>query len=74
MAYEQRDNSGALFRIPDGKRTTEKHPEYDGDFKIVCPHCQGSFAGKTSAWVRETKAGAKFFSLSFRSKPNGGAE
>ena len=67
MAYEQRPNSGTLFRVPDDKRTSDKFPEFDGEFLMVCPHCQTEQKGWISAWVKTaTKSGAKFFSLAFK--------
>lgn len=71
MAYEARDNSGALFKVPDEKRSSETWPQYEGDFKIACPHCNATLLGWTKAWVKEGKMG-KFFSLAFKHKTTGG--
>lgn len=57
MAYEQRDNSGSLFK--NDKRETEKHPNATGKAMID---------GKmywVSAWTKEGASG-KFQSLSFK--------
>jgi len=54
--YEQRDNSGALFR--NDKGDNQRRPDYRGDCKID---------GKTwriSAWMKDGKKG-RFMSLSF---------
>ena len=60
MAYEQRDNSGALFR--NAKKSEEKHPNATGDAMI------GGVMYRISSWMKETKAGDKFQSLSFQRK------
>jgi len=59
---EQYDNNlrGALFK--NNKRTEERQPEYTGNCEID---------GKeywVSAWVRESKNGNKFFSMSYTPK------
>ena len=58
-------NSGNLFRISDEDRKSEKSPEYEGEFKVLCPHCHGEALGWVKAWVKEGK-GRKFFSLAFK--------
>lgn len=59
MAYEQRDNSGSLFK--NDKKTDAKHPDYKGDATINGEQMW------VSAWIKEGKNG-KFMSLSFNSK------
>lgn len=59
---EQYDNtnSGALFR--NDRKESERHPDYTGSINVE---------GKEfwlSGWLRESKAGKKFFSLSVREK------
>lgn len=59
MAYEQKPNTGALFKAKD--RATDRHPEYTGSINID---------GKDywlSAWVKEGQA-QKFFSLAVKPK------
>ena len=59
MAYEQRDNSGSLFK--NDKKESEKHPDYTGN---------GMIDGKEyrlSAWIKIGKNG-KFMSLAFTLK------
>lgn len=56
MAYEQRDNSGALFKKQD---KVDAQPDYTGTCMVD---------GKMhdiSAWIKEGKKG-KFMSLSFK--------
>lgn len=60
MAYEQKDNSGALF--VNDKREKDSHPTHKGDAKID---------GKmywVSAWEKQTKNGTQMFSISFKEK------
>lgn len=61
MAFETRDNSGALFR--NDRRENDSQPEYRGD---------GMVNGEPvwiAAWVKEsTKTGKEFFSISFKPK------
>lgn len=55
MAYEPKDNSGALFK--NDKQGIENRPDYRGDIVI-----EGT-AYYLSAWLKEGKSG-KFMSLS----------
>lgn len=68
MSFEQRDDSGNLFKIKDEDRKSEKHPQYEGEFKVICPHCQKPTSGWVKGWIKEAKTGAKFFSLAFKHK------
>lgn len=70
MAFEKRDDSGALFKARK-EPETERHPAYDGDFKIICPHCNATQEGWISGWVKTAKTGNKFFSLAFKHKRAG---
>lgn len=52
-------NRGVLFR--NEKRTNEKAPEYEGKIDI------NGKEYRLAAWIKESKAGKKFFSLSVTS-------
>jgi hypothetical protein len=65
MAYEMKDNSGSLFKQPPEKMTKDTSPPYEGEFKIICPHCHAESRGWVAAWVNDSKVG-KFFGLRFK--------
>lgn len=60
MAYEQKDNSGSLFK--NDKKETDKHPDYTGS---VLVKGQQYFI---SAWLKKSKDGKPYMSLSFKEK------
>ena len=60
MAYEQRDNSGTLFR--NERRQNDRSPEYTGSVLI------GGKEYWINGWVKEGKNEKKFFSLAFKEK------
>lgn len=63
MAYEQRDNSGSLFK--NDKKTEPKHADYKGDATINGQQMW------ISAWIKDGSRG-KFMSLSFTPKDSSG--
>jgi hypothetical protein len=60
MAIEQRDLTGALFRIDEDRRKNENWPTHDG-YVIV-----GDRKYFLSAWVKTSKDGKKYFSLALK--------
>ena len=57
MAYEQRNNSGSLFK--NDRKNNERQPDYNGNATIN---------GKTmriSAWIKKSQNGTTFMSLAF---------
>ena len=58
MEYKN-ENRGVLFR--NEKRTNEKAPEYEGRIDI------NGKEYRLAAWIKESKAGKKFFSLAVTS-------
>jgi hypothetical protein len=54
MAYQQRDNSGNLFKSREKK--TDKHPDYSGEIMVA-----GTLY-RIAAWLKDGKSG-KFMSL-----------
>ena len=57
---EQKNNAGALFK--NEKRESENHPHYKGSAVI------DGVEMWMSAWVKDSKTGAKYMSLSFSPK------
>ena len=70
MNYQPKEDSGQLARVPD--RKSDKHPEFEGEFKVRCPHCGAGLLGWVKAWVREAKDGTKYFSLAFKHRQKRG--
>ena len=60
MAYEQRDNSGSLFK--NDRKETANHPDYKGTAMV------GGVEMWMSAWIKESANGTKFMSFSFQPK------
>ena len=60
MVFEQKDNSGALFR--NAKKEKDTHPNATGTATI------DGVEYYISAWTKETKSGDKYQSLSFKRK------
>lgn len=60
MAFEQKDNSGALFK--NEKKEKDTHPDYTGN---------GMIDGREfwfSAWLKTDRNGGKFMSMAFKPK------
>lgn len=60
MAYEQRDDTGSLFKNQD--KAQPNHADYQGSIKID---------GKSywlSAWLKTSKSGEKYMSLAVKAK------
>jgi hypothetical protein len=66
MAFEHKPDRGSIFR--NDYKTKDSQPTHKGDAKIVCPKCKEEFEAWLSAWVNETKDGAKYFSVAFDPK------
>lgn len=60
MAYEQRDNSGSLFK--NDRKEKDNHPDYKGQAMV------GGVEMWMSAWIKESANGTKFMSFSFQPK------
>ena len=62
MAFETRENEGALFR--NDKGNNPKRPDYRGDIKV------GGQLYKVSAWINEMKSkpGEKYMALKLEPK------
>ena len=58
--YQQKDNSGALFR---NKKESDSHPDYKGSAMIDGTEYW------FSAWINESKTGTKYMKTSFSPKP-----
>lgn len=60
MKYEQRDNSGSLFK--NTEKQSDKHPDYSGTAMI---DGQEFFM---DAWLKTSDSGRKWMSFSFKPK------
>lgn len=60
MSEYDNNNTGALFK--NKRREHDKQPEYTGNCEV------NNVDYWISAWVRESKSGEKFFSISFTPK------
>lgn len=58
MAFEQRDNSGALFK--NDKKEQENHPDYQGNITVA------GRKYRLAAWIKTGKSGSKFMSLAVK--------
>lgn len=56
MAYEERDNGGALFKR---EKRSDNAPDYGGDCMVNGQKLE------VAAWLKTGKSGAKFLSLKF---------
>lgn len=61
MAYEQRPNTGSLFR--NDKKETDSHPDYKGSALI-----EGLGECWLDAWINTAKDGSKYMSVKFKPK------
>ena len=59
MAYEQRDNSGSIFK---NQKTSESQPDYKGQCMV------GGVEMWMSSWLKTGANGTKFMSFSFQPK------
>jgi hypothetical protein len=60
MAYEKKDNTGALF--PNDKKEKDTHPDVKGDALV------DGVEYWLSGWLKETKNGVSYTSLSLKKK------
>lgn len=60
MAFEQKDNSGSLFR--NDKKESDNHPDYTGSIVV------GGVEHWLSAWLKTSASGTTYMSLSVRRK------
>ena len=61
MAYEQKDNSGSLFRVEEDKKR-ERGPDYSGTAMIDGTEYW------MDAWLKASEPGRKWMSFSFKPK------
>lgn len=64
MAYEQRDNSGSLFK--NDRKEKETHPDYKGSGMV------NGVEVWVSAWRKTSSNGKPFLSMSFQEKEQQG--
>jgi hypothetical protein len=65
---EKRDNSGALFRVVESEKKTDRWPDYKGDVLI------NGEKWWISGWVRTAATGKKYLGLALRRADEKGAE
>lgn len=64
--YEQRDNSGVLFK--NDRKESDKHPDRTGNARI------DGVDYWVSGWVKKDKNGDPYLSLAFKPKDDGGSK
>lgn len=70
MEYQPKPNSGSIFN--NTRKQSEKHPDRTGNGVICCPNCQHTYDVWLNGWLRTTKTGEHYLSLSFRPKTQPG--
>lgn len=60
MAYEQRDNTGSLFK--NDRKESDSHPDYKGSALL------NGVDHWLDAWINESAQGVKYMSLKFKPK------
>ena len=60
MAYEQKDNTGSLFK--NDRKETDSHPDYKGSALL------NGVDYWLDAWINESANGTKYMSLKFKPK------
>jgi uncharacterized protein (DUF736 family) len=59
MAFEQKDNTGSLFK--NSKKENEKQPDYTGTALV------DGIPKRLAAWIKTSKKGTKYISISIKS-------
>jgi hypothetical protein len=71
MAFENKDNAGALFT--NDRKSKDNQPDWTGNAKVVCESCKHATPVFVSAWVKQPDPDKpEFFSLSFTPKSANG--
>jgi uncharacterized protein (DUF736 family) len=65
MAYEQKDNSGSLFK--NDRKESDTHPDYKGSALL------NGVDHWLDAWINTDRNGNKYMALKFKPKDAGGA-
>jgi len=66
MTEYDNTNRGSMF--VNDRKETESHPDRTGSGCIECPNCGTKADFWLSGWLKTSKAGKKFLSLSFKPK------
>ncbi len=66
MAYEQKPNTGSLFK--NERKTQDTHADYNGSQLICCPKCEKVSAYYQDAWINTDKNGKKYMSQKLKPK------
>lgn len=70
MEYQQKPNSGSIFN--NTRKQSDNHPDRTGNGLICCPACQHTYDVWLNGWLRTTKTGEHYLSLSIRPKTQAG--
>lgn len=62
--FQHSPGAGALFK--NRRKKKDKHPEYRGDANVECPCCGESTTYELAAWMKKTRKGSTFMSLSIQ--------
>lgn len=66
MADFNNINRGVLFK--NDKKESDRHPDYTGESSVECAQCHHVTDTRVAVWVKESKNGRKYMSMSYTEK------